>query len=104
MARARKGTGMGKADRGPQKAQGSPRFWPVTGILLGGTAVVALLGLSTYRPRAIDENWAGPVGHGVANALLDLAGLGAYAVALFLLAIGCALACTFYTDSLRSGR
>ena len=64
---------------------------PVAGILLGGASVLMLLGLSTYRPRAAAENWAGPVGHGLAGALLDLTGVGGYALALFLIAVSCAL-------------
>jgi len=63
----------------------------VAGILLGAFALVLLLGLSSYRPRAAAENWAGPVGHRIAGALLDLSGVGGYALALFLCAISCAL-------------
>jgi S-DNA-T family DNA segregation ATPase FtsK/SpoIIIE len=64
---------------------------PVAGILLGGFSLLMLLGLSSYRPRAAVENWAGPVGHGVAGALLEAAGVGGYALALFLVAVSCAL-------------
>ena len=86
MVRARKNNGAGK------KAAASVSFRkPVVGILLGGGAVVALLGLSSYRPRAAAANLAGPVGHAVANALLETAGVGAYALALFVLLISCAL-------------
>ncbi len=64
---------------------------PVFGILLGGAALVALLGLGSYRPRGAAENWAGPVGHSLARALLEAAGVGGYAAALFVLALACAL-------------
>src|SRR5260221_419380 len=64
---------------------------PVAGILLGGFSLVMLLGLSSYRPRAAAENWAGPVGHGVAGALLEAVGVGGYALAIFLVAVACAL-------------
>src|SRR5438045_7466117 len=62
---------------------------PVAGILMGGFAVLALLGLSSYRLRGGDD-WAGPVGHRLAGALLEVAGVGGYAAALFLLAVACA--------------
>ena len=64
---------------------------PVAGILLGGASLLLLLGLSSYRPRAAAENWAGPVGHGLAGALLETAGIGGYALAIFLIAVSCAL-------------
>ncbi len=64
---------------------------PVFGILLGGAALVALLGLSSYRPRGVAENWAGPVGHSLARVLLEAAGVGGYAAAIFVLALACAL-------------
>src|SRR2546428_11380568 len=54
-------------------------------------AVVALLGLWSYGPRAAAANWAGPVGYSVAGVLLDVAGVGAYAAALFPLAVALAL-------------
>jgi S-DNA-T family DNA segregation ATPase FtsK/SpoIIIE len=75
-----------------RKAKNAPAGWkrPVAGILLGGFAAVALLGLSSYRPRG-GENWAGPVGHRLAGALLEAAGVGGYAAAIFLLAVACAL-------------
>src|SRR5438128_1918922 len=74
-----------------RKSQSKGAGWkrPVSGILLGGFALVALLGLSSYRPRGGDD-WAGPVGHRLAGALLEAAGVGGYAAALFLLAVGCA--------------
>jgi len=71
------------------KERGSGRI--VAGILLAGAAAVSLLGLSTYRPRGAAANWAGPVGHGLAKALLDVAGIGAYAAAGLLLLVACAL-------------
>jgi S-DNA-T family DNA segregation ATPase FtsK/SpoIIIE len=63
----------------------------VAGILLGGFSLLLLLGLSSYQPRAQEENWAGPVGHGLASTLLQVAGIGGYAISLFLLAVSCAL-------------
>jgi DNA segregation ATPase FtsK/SpoIIIE, S-DNA-T family len=78
-----------------KKAAGRPKqmAWkrPVAGILLAGIALVALLGLWSYGPRAPLSNWAGPVGYTVAGALLEVAGVGAYAAALFLLAVSIAL-------------
>jgi DNA segregation ATPase FtsK/SpoIIIE, S-DNA-T family len=64
---------------------------PVAGILLAGLSLVSLLALASYRPRAAGENWAGPVGHGFASGLLEAVGVGAYACALFLLAVALAL-------------
>jgi len=64
---------------------------PVAGILLAGIAAVALLGLWSYGPRTPDANWAGPVGHAVAGALLEVAGVGAYALAISIIAIAIAL-------------
>ncbi|MFL5309553.1 MAG: DNA translocase FtsK 4TM domain-containing protein [Myxococcales bacterium] len=82
MARARKAAGR------PKEAA-----WkgPVAGILLAGAAVVALLGLWSYGPRAPGANWAGPVGYAIAGALLEVAGVGAYAAALFVLLVAAAL-------------
>jgi DNA segregation ATPase FtsK/SpoIIIE, S-DNA-T family len=78
-----------------KKAAGKPKEapWkrPVAGILLAGAAVVALLGLWSYGPRAQPANWAGPVGHRLAGALLEVAGVGAYAAALLMLAFATAL-------------
>jgi len=78
-----------------KKVAGRPKqaAWkrPVVGILLAGIASVALLGLWSYGPRAPGANWAGPVGYTVAGALLEVAGVGAYAAALFLLAVAMAL-------------
>src|SRR5947208_2323431 len=54
---------------------------PVAGILLGGFSLPLLLGLSSYRPRAAAGNWAGPVGHGIAGALLETAGVAGLSVA-----------------------
>jgi S-DNA-T family DNA segregation ATPase FtsK/SpoIIIE len=64
---------------------------PVAGILLAGIAAVALLGLWSYGPRTPDANWAGPVGHAVAGALLGVAGVGAYALAVSIIAVAIAL-------------
>ena len=59
-----------------KKAAGRPKeaAWkgPVAGILLAGIALVALLGLWSYGPRAPGANWAGPVGYTVAGALLEV--------------------------------
>jgi DNA segregation ATPase FtsK/SpoIIIE, S-DNA-T family len=78
-----------------KKAAGRPKeaAWqrPVAGILLAGAAAVALLGLWSYGPRAPEANWAGPVGHAVAGALLEVAGVGAYAAAFAVLAIALGL-------------
>ena len=82
---------MGRKGKNGAQAEGLRWKRPVAGILLGAFAVVVLLGLSSYRPRAVAHNWAGPVGQGVAGALLDLAGVGGYALALFLCAVACAL-------------
>ena len=73
-------------------APGGPAFGrPVVGILLGGSALVLLLGLVSYRPKLAGENLAGPVGHTLAATLLDTLGLGAYAAAGFLLICSFAL-------------
>ena len=64
---------------------------PVAGILLGGFAMLLLLGLSSYEPRSASANWAGPVGQGLASSLLEVAGAGGYAIALFLVVVACAL-------------
>ena len=34
---------------------------PVTGILLGGFSLVALLALASYRPNGKGLDWAGPI-------------------------------------------
>src|SRR5947209_2331780 len=73
------------------KVEGVAWKRPVAGILLGGVSALALLGLTSYRPGAAAGNWAGPFGHGLAGALLEAAGVGAYAGAFFLLAVACAL-------------
>jgi len=78
-----------------KKAAGRPKqaAWqrPVAGILLAGTALVSLLGLWSYGPRTPSTNWAGPVGYGIAGALLEVAGIGAYAAALLVLLVAAAL-------------
>ena len=79
------------AGRDVRPAAASSRRRPVFGILLGGAATVALLGLSSYRPRGAAENWAGPVGHSLARVLLEAAGVGGYAAAIFVLLLACAL-------------
>ena len=80
--------------------QAGPGFRrPVFGILLGGAALVSLLGLGSYRPRGAAENWAGPVGHSLARVLLEAAGVGGYAAAIFLLAL---VTCKYFKDALRA--
>ena len=54
------------------KAPGTGWKRPVAGILSSGFALVALLGLSSYRPRG-GNDWAGPVGHRLAAAKVPLA-------------------------------
>ncbi len=92
MARSQRGS-SGSA-KGGRSAAAAPSHHgrAVAGILLGGVALVALLGLSSYQPRGAGSNLAGPVGHGVAGALLDVAGLGAYAGALLVLVTASGLA------------
>ena len=85
MARAKNG---GVGDKG-KEADSSRR--PVAGILLAGAGLVALLGTASYAPRAQGANWAGPVGHRLASALLEATGIGAYAAVLFVLAVAAAL-------------
>ncbi|MGZ6142999.1 MAG: DNA translocase FtsK 4TM domain-containing protein [Myxococcales bacterium] len=80
---------MGRKKSAPASAVAWKR--PVAGILLGGFALLMLLGLWSYRPRAAAENWAGPVGQRLAGAMLETAGVGGYALGLFLLAVACAL-------------
>ena len=64
---------------------------PVTGILLGGFSLVALLALASYRPNGKGLDWAGPIGRLLAGALLEAAGLGAYAAVILLAALAAAL-------------
>ena len=75
-----------------RKGKSAPAGWkrPVAGILLGGFSLLALLGLSSYQPRG-GGDWAGPLGHRLAGALLEVAGVGGYAAAMFLFAVACAL-------------
>jgi len=82
---------VARAKKGPGRTKAVAWQRPVAGILLGAVAVIALLGLSSYGPRLPAQNWAGPVGFTVAEVLLEMAGVGAYAAALFVLAIGIAL-------------
>ena len=87
-----KSRSAGKAS--PEKragASGSALWRPVSGILLGGAALLVLAGLISYQPRGMGDNWAGPVGHGLSATLLDTLGVGAYAAALFLLLCASAL-------------
>ena len=83
---------LAESRKGASGASGVPAFGrPVVGILLGGAALVLLLGLVSYRPLLAGENLAGPVGHTLAATLLDALGLGAYAAAGFLLLCSFAL-------------
>src|SRR4051794_9008825 len=88
----RKGKSGSAQPRGREQAgRNTPLVRPVAGILLGGFSMLLLLGLSSYEPRAQGANWAGPVGHGLASSLLDIAGAGGYVIALSLLVLACAL-------------
>ena len=94
MGRGRNGAkGVDKAqNNGAQPGSGRTGIArPVAGILLSGLSLLAILGLSTYRPHEPAANWAGPVGHGLAGVLLGLAGVGAYALALFVSLVAAAL-------------
>jgi S-DNA-T family DNA segregation ATPase FtsK/SpoIIIE len=82
---------MGRKGKNDSAAKRAAWTKPVAGILLGGCALVSLLALASYQPRAASANWAGPVGHGFASGLLEAAGVGAYALSIFLLAVACAL-------------
>jgi S-DNA-T family DNA segregation ATPase FtsK/SpoIIIE len=64
---------------------------PVAGILLGGFSVLALLALASYRPQGRGVDWAGPLGRHLADALLEAAGVGAYAAVILLAALAAAL-------------
>jgi S-DNA-T family DNA segregation ATPase FtsK/SpoIIIE len=64
---------------------------PVAGILLGGFSVVALLALLSYRPGRGSVDYAGPLGRLLASALLETAGIGAYAAVTLLAALALAL-------------
>src|SRR5258705_7710467 len=77
----------GKTGAAPDGASWSK---PVAGILTAGVALLSLLALISYRPRGLVENWAGPVGHSLAGALLEGAGYGGYVVAGGLLVGGTA--------------
>lgn len=79
-----------KGKSGAAKAQSGWKK-PVAGILLGAFSLLLLLGLTSYRPRAASANLAGPVGHGLAGALLELAGVGGYGLAIFFVAVASAL-------------
>ncbi|HXN81919.1 MAG TPA: DNA translocase FtsK 4TM domain-containing protein, partial [Myxococcales bacterium] len=82
---------MGSKGKNGAAPKGASWKTPVAGILLAGGALLSLLALWSYRPRGASENWAGPVGHSVAGTLLEATGFGGYALALFLLAVACAL-------------
>ncbi len=82
---------MGRKGKNGSAPKGAAWKKPVAGILLAGCALLSLLALASYRPRAAAENWAGPVGHEFAGGLLEATGVGGYALAIFVLAVGCAL-------------
>jgi S-DNA-T family DNA segregation ATPase FtsK/SpoIIIE len=72
--------------------EGAGRFFrPVSGLLLGGSALVLLLGLYSYKPKVAVENLAGPLGHSLAATLLEALGVGAWALAFFFLLCASAL-------------
>jgi S-DNA-T family DNA segregation ATPase FtsK/SpoIIIE len=81
------------ARKGKSGAASKGASWkkPVAGILLAGLSLLSLLALASYTPRGGQENWAGPLGHEFAGALLQTAGIGSYALAIFALAAACAL-------------
>ena len=87
----RTGPSTGTKREASGTAKGPAFGRPVAGILLGGAALVQLLGLVSYRPKLAAGNLAGPVGHSLAATLLDTLGLGAYAAAGFLLVCAVAL-------------
>jgi len=82
---------MGRKGKTVSAPKGASWNKPVAGILLAGAALLAILALSSYRPRGLAGNWAGPVGFGFAGGLLEAIGVGAYAIAIFFLAVACAL-------------
>jgi S-DNA-T family DNA segregation ATPase FtsK/SpoIIIE len=87
--KAKSGSAQPKARE--ETSSKNPMARPVAGILVGGFAMLLLLGLSSYEPRSGAANWAGPVGQGLASSLLGIAGAGGYAIALILLVVACAL-------------
>ncbi len=94
MAKRGKSKSRSAGKTSPEKRAGAsgPALWrPVSGILLGGAALLVLAGLVSYQPRGAGDNWAGPVGHGLSATLLDTLGVGAYAAAIFLLLCASAL-------------
>jgi S-DNA-T family DNA segregation ATPase FtsK/SpoIIIE len=88
---SKKPKGAGKAAKARAAAPSAGLLRPVLGILLGGAGLLVLAGLVSYRPHAAADNWAGPVGHGMSATLLDSLGVGAYALAGFLLLCASAL-------------
>jgi DNA segregation ATPase FtsK/SpoIIIE, S-DNA-T family len=82
---------MGRKGKNGVEPKGASWNKPVAGILLAGLALVSLLALWSYRPRGASGNLAGPVGYGVAGTLLQATGVGSYALAIFVLAVACAL-------------
>ena len=88
---SKKPKGAGKAAKARATAPSAGLLRPVLGILLGGAGLLVLAGLVSYRPHAEGDNWAGPVGHGLSATLLDSLGVGAYALAGFLLLCASAL-------------
>jgi len=82
---------MGRKGKNVSAPKGASWNKPVAGILLAGAALLAILALSSYQPRGLAGNWAGPVGYGFAGVLLEAIGIGGYAIAIFFLAVACAL-------------
>ena len=82
---------MGRKGKTVSAPKGASWSKPVAGILLAGAALLAILALWSYRPRGLAGNSAGPVGYGFAGGLLEAIGVGAYATAIFFLAVACAL-------------
>jgi DNA segregation ATPase FtsK/SpoIIIE-like protein len=75
----------------PARKEGVRWQRPVAGILLGGAALVAFLALASYSPRQTGLERAGPLGHLLAGALLETAGIGSYAAVFLLAALSAAL-------------
>ena len=82
---------MGRKGKTVSAPKGASWSKPVAGILLAGAALLAIMALWSYQPRGLAGNWAGPVGYGFAGGLLEAIGVGAYATAIFFLAVACAL-------------
>ena len=92
MARRESQGKKAKSGAARKRGEGAGRFLrPVSGLLLGGSALVMLLGLYSYKPKVAVENLAGPLGHSLAATLLEALGVGAWALGLFFLLCASAL-------------